>query len=116
MQQLASFYPVPASGRGRSCLIHHAISGDMGSIKSLDSEWYVPASLLKKPPPRAWATFIECGDALKHAKHLLSEERFMRSSAHRRNAQTVGLLAALGRYFIYASSVAGSCLTTIRCG
>lgn len=123
MQQLASFLSgARQSGRGRSRLIHHAISGE--------ALWEVTSEGLDMAAARQFAiekgarlramTFIERAAMLKAvAKHLLSEKSasmlFLRKQAQR--GQTVGLIlkVALGRYLLTPASVAGSCLT-IRCG
>ena len=121
MQQLASFLSGTwQSGRGRSRLIHHAISGEAlweVTSEGLDMAAARQFAIEKGAPALRAMTFIERAAMLKAvAKHLLSEkERFLRKQAQR--GQTVGLIlkVALGRYLLTPASVAGSCLT-IRCG
>lgn len=123
MQQLASFLSGTwQSGRGRSRLIHHAISGE--ALWEVTSEGLDMAAArqfaIERCPALRAMTFIERAAMLKAvAKHLLSEKSasmlFLRKQAQR--GQTVGLIlkVALGRYLLTPASVAGSCLT-IRCG
>lgn len=124
MQQLASFLSGTwQSGRGRSRLIHHAISGEAlweVTSEGLDMAAARQFAIEKGAPALRAMTFIERAAMLKAvAKHLLSEKSasmlFLRKQAQR--GQTVGLIlkVALGRYLLTPASVAGSCLT-IRCG
>lgn len=124
MQQLASFLSgTRQSGRGRSRLIHHAISGEAlweVTSEGLDMAAARQFAIEKGAPALRAMTFIERAAMLKAvAKHLLSEKSvsmlFLRKQAQR--GQTVGLIlkVALGRYLLTPASVAGSCLT-IRCG
>lgn len=124
MQQLASFLSGTwQSGRGRSRLIHHAISGEAlweVTSEGLDMAAARQFAIEKGAPALRAMTFIERAAMLKVvAKHLLSEKSvsmlFLRKQAQR--GQTVGLIlkVALGRYLLTPASVAGSCLT-IRCG
>lgn len=124
MQQLASFLSGTwQSGRGRSRLIHHAISGEAlweVTSEGLDMAAARLFAIEKGAPALRAMTFIERAAMLKAvAKHLLSEKSvsmlFLRKQAQR--GQTVGLIlkVALGRYLLTPASVAGSCLT-IRCG
>ncbi|VTQ22442.1 bifunctional aldehyde dehydrogenase/enoyl-CoA hydratase [Escherichia coli] len=124
MQQLASFLSGTwQSGRGRSRLIHHAISGEAlweVTSEGLDMAAARQFAIEKGAPALRAMTFIERAAMLKAvAKHLLSEkERFYALSAQQaQRGQTVGLIlkVALGRYLLTPASVAGSCLT-IRCG
>ncbi|STG54861.1 bifunctional aldehyde dehydrogenase/enoyl-CoA hydratase [Escherichia coli] len=124
MQQLASFLSGTwQSGRGRSRLIHHAISGEAlweVTSEGLDMAAARQFAIEKGAPALRAMTFIERAAMLKAvAKHLLSEKSvsmlFLHKQAQR--GQIVGLIlkAVLGRYLLTPASVAGSCLT-IRCG
>ena len=123
MQQLASFLSGTwQSGRGRSRLIHHAISGEAlweVTSEGLDMAAARQFAIEKGAPALRAMTFIERAAMLKAvAKHLLSEkERFYALSAQTgATRQTVvDIEGGIGTLFTYASSVAGSCLT-IRCG
>ena len=123
MQQLASFLSGTwQSGRGRSRLIHHAISGEAlweVTSEGLDMAAARQFAIEKGAPALRAMTFIERAAMLKAvAKHLLSEkERFYALSTQTgATRQTVvDIEGGIGTLFTYASSVAGSCLT-IRCG
>lgn len=124
MQQLASFLSGTwQSGRGRSRLIHHAISGEAlweVTSEGLDMAAARQFAIEKGAPALRAMTFIERAAMLKAvAKHLLSEkERFYALSAQTgatRADSWVDIEGGIGTLFTYASSVAGSCLT-IRCG
>ncbi len=87
MQQLASFLSGTwQSGRGRSRLIHHAISGEAlweVTSEGLDMAAARQFAIEKGAPALRAMTFIERAAMLKAvAKHLLSEkERFYALSA-----------------------------------
>lgn len=97
MQQLASFLSGTwQSGRGRSRLIHHAISGEAlweVTSEGLDMAAARQFAIEKGAPALRAMTFIERAAMLKAvAKHLLSEkERFYALSAQTaQRGQTVG--------------------------
>ncbi|ENQ0914198.1 phenylacetic acid degradation bifunctional protein PaaZ [Escherichia coli] len=112
MQQLASFLSGTwQSGRGRSRLIHHAISGE--ALREVTSEGLDMAAarlfaIEKGAPALRAMTFIERAAMLKAvAKHLLSEkERFYALSAQTgatRADSWVDIEGGIGTLFTYAS-------------
>ena len=112
MQQLASFLSGTwQSGRGRSRLIHHAISGvALWEVTSegLDMAAARQFAIEKGAPALRAMTFIERAAMLKAvAKHLLSEkERFYALSAQTgatRADSWVDIEGGIGTLFTYAS-------------
>ena len=112
MQQLASFLSGTwQSGRGRSCLIHHAISGAAlweVTSEGLDMAAARQFAIEKGAPALRAMTFIERAAMLKAvAKHLLSEkERFYALSAQTgatRADSWVDIEGGIGTLFTYAS-------------
>lgn len=112
MQQLASFLSGTwQSGRGRSCLIHHAISGEAlweVTSEGLDMAAARQFAIEKGAPALRAMTFIERAAMLKAvAKHLLSEkERFYALSAQTgatRADSWVDIEGGIGTLFTYAS-------------
>lgn len=111
MQQLASFLSgTRQSGRGRSRLIHHAISGE--ALWEVTSEGLDMAAArqfaIERCPALRAMTFIERAAMLKAvAKHLLSEkERFYALSAQTgatRADSWVDIEGGIGTLFTYAS-------------
>ena len=112
MQQLASFLSGTwQSGRGRSRLIHHAISGEAlleVTSEGLDMAAARQFAIEKGAPALRAMTFIERAAMLKAvAKHLLSEkERFYALSAQTgatRADSWVDIEGGIGTLFTYAS-------------
>ncbi len=112
MQQLASFLSGTwQSGRGRSRLIHHAISGEAlweVTSEGLDMAAARLFAIEKGAPALRAMTFIERAAMLKAvAKHLLSEkERFYALSAQTgatRADSWVDIEGGIGTLFTYAS-------------
>lgn len=112
MQQLASFLSGTwQSGRGRSRLIHHAISGEAlweATSEGLDMAAARQFAIEKGAPALRAMTFIERAAMLKAvAKHLLSEkERFYALSAQTgatRADSWVDIEGGIGTLFTYAS-------------
>lgn len=112
MQQLASFLSGTwQSGRGRSHLIHHAISGEAlweVTSEGLDMAAARQFAIEKGAPALRAMTFIERAAMLKAvAKHLLSEkERFYALSAQTgatRADSWVDIEGGIGTLFTYAS-------------
>ncbi len=112
MQQLASFLSGTwQSGRGRSRLIHHAISGEAlweATSEGLDMAAARLFAIEKGAPALRAMTFIERAAMLKAvAKHLLSEkERFYALSAQTgatRADSWVDIEGGIGTLFTYAS-------------
>ncbi len=112
MQQLASFLSGTwQSGRGRSSLIHHAISGEAlweVTSEGLDMAAARQFAIEKGAPALRAMTFIERAAMLKAvAKHLLSEkERFYALSAQTgatRADSWVDIEGGIGTLFTYAS-------------
>ncbi len=112
MQQLASFLSGTwQSGRGRSCLIHHAISGEAlweVTSEGLDMAAARQFAIEKGAPALRAMTFIERAAMLKAvAKHLLSEkERFYALSTQTgatRADSWVDIEGGIGTLFTYAS-------------
>lgn len=112
MQQLASFLSGTwQSGRGRSRLIHHAISGKAlweVTSEGLDMAAARQFAIEKGAPALRAMTFIERAAMLKAvAKHLLSEkERFYALSAQTgatRADSWVDIEGGIGTLFTYAS-------------
>ncbi|END4836569.1 phenylacetic acid degradation bifunctional protein PaaZ [Escherichia coli] len=112
MQQLASFLSGTwQSGRGRSRLIHHAISGEalwVVTSEGLDMAAARQFAIEKGAPALRAMTFIERAAMLKAvAKHLLSEkERFYALSAQTgatRADSWVDIEGGIGTLFTYAS-------------
>ncbi|EFK2887812.1 phenylacetic acid degradation bifunctional protein PaaZ [Escherichia coli] len=112
MQQLASFLSGTwQSGRGRSRLIHHAISGEAlweVTREGLDMAAARLFAIEKGAPALRAMTFIERAAMLKAvAKHLLSEkERFYALSAQTgatRADSWVDIEGGIGTLFTYAS-------------
>lgn len=112
MQQLASFLSGTwQSGRGRSRLIHHAISGEAlwkVTSEGLDMAAARLFAIEKGAPALRAMTFIERAAMLKAvAKHLLSEkERFYALSAQTgatRADSWVDIEGGIGTFFTYAS-------------
>ncbi|HAW2354546.1 TPA: phenylacetic acid degradation bifunctional protein PaaZ [Escherichia coli] len=112
MQQLASFLSGTwQSGRGRSLLIHHAISGEAlweVTSEGLDMAAARQFAIEKGAPALRAMTFIERAAMLKAvAKHLLSEkERFYALSAQTgatRADSWVDIEGGIGTLFTYAS-------------
>ncbi|WP_136153556.1 phenylacetic acid degradation bifunctional protein PaaZ [Escherichia coli] len=112
MQQLASFLSGTwQSGRGRSRLIPHAISGEAlweVTSEGLDMAAARLFALVKGAPALRAMTFIERAAMLKAvAKHLLSEkERFYALSAQTgatRADSWVDIEGGIGTLFTYAS-------------
>lgn len=112
MQQLASFLSGTwQSGRGRSRLIHHAISSEAlweVTSEGLDMAAARQFAIEKGAPALRAMTFIERAAMLKAvAKHLLSEkERFYALSAQTgatRADSWVDIEGGIGTLFTYAS-------------
>ena len=112
MQQLASFLSGTwQSGRGRSRLIHHAISDEAlweVTSEGLDMAAARQFAIEKGAPALRAMTFIERAAMLKAvAKHLLSEkERFYALSAQTGATRTdswVDIEGGIGTLFTYAS-------------
>ncbi len=112
MQQLASFLSGAwQSGRGRSRLIYHAISGEAlweVTSEGLDMAAARQFAIEKGAPALRAMTFIERAAMLKAvAKHLLSEkERFYALSAQTgatRADSWVDIEGGIGTLFTYAS-------------
>ncbi len=112
MQQLASFLSGTwQSGRGRSRLIYHAISGEAlweVTSEGLDMAAARQFAIEKGAPALRAMTFIERAAMLKAvAKHLLSEkERFYALSAQTgatRADSWVDIEGGIGTLFTYAS-------------